>query len=157
MTCCLTSCFPMFSGQLVGAREAYTLLPQSWVFPAGAAVPPDPPAKRPSARPKKHQKSTQKSSTKIDQKISKKSDQKLEAKHTQGGAGAKRPRHLGAPPKAALFASNFWSDFWLIFLTIFLMIFGSIFGAFFIGPKAFLPGGPGGRQPPRENTELTKF
>ena len=30
--------------------ETYTLLPQSCVFPGGAATPPDPPAKMPSAR-----------------------------------------------------------------------------------------------------------
>ena len=38
-------------------RNQYTLLPQSCVFPGGAAARPDPPAKRPWAWPKKYWKS----------------------------------------------------------------------------------------------------
>ena len=30
MTCCLTSCFPMLSGPLVGAREAYRIFNKNW-------------------------------------------------------------------------------------------------------------------------------
>ena len=79
--------------------------------------------------------------------------QKTEENHTKAlkaqGEGGGRFAPAPLDIFGFQFLVGFFVDFFVDLLLIFWSIFLPIFGAFLVGPKAFLRGGPGGRQPLR--------